>query len=88
MTAPRLSIATDRGRMYARTPGGEPMHPSITNILEVLSADMGWWEALCAARRAIEHAPALADGHAMPRGRASGTVSGPREGLADGCCGP
>ena len=70
MTAPRLSIATDRGRMYARTPGGEPMHPSITNILEVLSADMEWWEALCAARLAIEHAPALADVHAMPRGRA------------------
>lgn len=70
MTTPKLSIATPQGRMYAREPGGTPVHPSITNVIETLSADMEWWEALCAANAAIEHSPLLGDVHNMPRGRA------------------
>lgn len=61
MTDPQLAHTEDWGRMYARTRGGVPVVPSITTVLDVLSQDMEWWEALCAVRLAMDHAERLVD---------------------------
>lgn len=59
MTSPRLASDSPHGRLYARTRGGTPEHPSITTILGTLNQDMGWWEALCATNTAFQYAPNL-----------------------------
>lgn len=69
MTDPTLAAATDFGRMYARTRGGEPLVPSITTIQGVMESDMSWWAALCAAKGVIEDAR-MAQYYAMPDGQA------------------
>lgn len=68
MTDPQLAQTFDWGRMYARTRGGTLEVPSITTILDALSQDMEWWEALCATRLAMEHADRLVDITRMPNG--------------------
>lgn len=68
MTSPTLATTFDWGRMYARVRGGTPEVPSITTILDVLDQDLEWWEALCAVRLAMDHAPKLAEVHQMPNG--------------------
>ena len=70
MTAPMLAKATDYGRMYARTRGGDVKVPSITTVLDVLDSEMGWWDALCAAREAAENAPLIAETiSSLPEGK-------------------
>lgn len=59
MTAPKLATTYEWGRMYARERGGEPTVPSITTVMDVLDENMSWWDALCAADCAIEHAERL-----------------------------
>lgn len=54
MTDPTLAAQTPYGRMYARERGGTPLVPSITTVQGVYDAEMGWWEALSAARCIIE----------------------------------
>lgn len=54
MTAPTLAGQTDHGRMYARERGGTLLVPSITTIQGVYEANMGWWEAYCAALCILE----------------------------------
>jgi len=56
MTSPRLAGATEYGRMYGRTRGGELEVPSITTVLDVLNQHMEWWEARCAVDAAWEWA--------------------------------
>lgn len=56
MTAPKLAGATDHGRMYARTRGGNLEVPSITTVLGVLNEHMEWWEAKCAVDAAWDYA--------------------------------
>lgn len=68
MTSPRLATTYDWGRMYARQRGAKPTVPSITTVLGVMSDDLGWWEARCAADTAIERAVDLATVVTMPDG--------------------
>lgn len=68
MTAPRLARATDHGRMYARTRGGELVHPSITTVLDVLNPNLEWWEARCAVDTAVQHSGLLHEVVSMPEG--------------------
>lgn len=56
MTSPKLAGATQYGRMYGRTRGGNLEVPSITTVLDVLNQHMEWWEARCAVDAAWDWA--------------------------------
>lgn len=76
MTSPRLAVATDAGRMYARTPGGEPLVPSITNVLGVYDKELAWWDASRAVKACITHAHRIVrmrDDERPPRGSSRDT---------------
>lgn len=69
MTDPTLAVTFDTGRMYARERGGTPEVPSITTVLGVKDANLGWWEAVCAINAAFDDVESLKQIDAMPNGR-------------------
>lgn len=54
MTTPTLAQATDYGRMYARTVGGELLVPSITTVIGQQASDLSGWHGYMAAKAALE----------------------------------
>lgn len=54
MTTPMLASATDHGRMYARTVGGELLVPSITTVIGQQANDLSGWHGYMAAKAALE----------------------------------
>lgn len=53
--------------MYARERDGKVKVPSITTVLGVYDSEMGWWDALCAARASAEDATAIAEAVSLAR---------------------
>lgn len=66
MTQPRLATATDYGRMYARSVGGDPTVPSITTVIGQFAQDLGGWHGYMAAKAALE------DDRMLRAGRSTG----------------
>lgn len=54
MTTPMLAQATNHGRMYARTLGGELLVPSITTVIGQQASDLSGWHGYMAAKAALE----------------------------------